>query len=106
MKKIMLKRIRKTIIDKQSNQSCFLNENNQEFATINPDFWKYKDESPMNGGEISNGIVGFDTLNSDFALYDINKINNQSCNNNIKCTGDDLRNGMSTEAQQSRMNNT
>jgi hypothetical protein len=100
------KELEKTIIDKQSKQSCFLNENNQDFATINPDFWKYKDESPMNGGEISNGIVGFDTLNSDFALYDKNKINNQSCDNNINCTDDDLRNGMSTEAQQSRMNNT
>lgn len=44
--------------------------------TVNPDTWGYKNELPMNGG-IMNGIVGFDSLESQFAIYNPNKLNLQ-----------------------------
>jgi hypothetical protein len=48
---------------------------------INPDTWNYKNELPMNGGNI-NGIVGFDNLESQFASYNPNKLNLQSIDEN------------------------
>lgn len=45
-------------------------------STVNPDTWGYKNELPMNGG-IMNGIVGFDSLESQFAIYNPNKLNLQ-----------------------------
>jgi hypothetical protein len=43
-------------------------------STENPDNWLYKDDLPMNGGKIG-GIVGFDQLESQFAMYDPNRMN-------------------------------
>ena len=46
----------------------------------------------MNGGKI-NGIVGFDTLESQFAIYNPNKLNLQTANQNNfnNIPHDDLR---------------
>ena len=41
-----------------------------------PDNWNYKNELPMNGGNM-NGIIGFDSLESQFAIYNPNKLNLQ-----------------------------
>lgn len=48
-------------------------------STVNPDNWKYKNELPMNGGSM-NGIFGFDSLESQFAIYNPNKLNLQTVN--------------------------
>ena len=60
--------------------------------TVNPDTWGYKNELPMNGG-IMNGIVGFDSLESQFAIYNPNKLNLQVDNENKfnNIPHDDLR---------------
>jgi hypothetical protein len=42
-----------------------------------PNTWSYKNELPMNGGDI-NGIYGFDSLESQFASFNPNKLNLQN----------------------------
>ena len=49
--------------------------------TQTPDVWEYKEELPMNGGKM-NGIAGFDLLESQFAMYNPNKLNLQSTSDN------------------------
>lgn len=46
-----------------------------------PDNWAYKEELPMNGGN-TNGIIGFDSLESQFAIYNPNKLNLQTVDEN------------------------
>ena len=48
-------------------------------STVNPDNWTYKNELPMNGGNM-NGIIGFDALESQFSIYNPNKLNLQDAN--------------------------
>ena len=48
-------------------------------SNVMPDNWSYKNEMPMNGGSM-NGIIGFDSLESQFAMYNPNKLNLQSVN--------------------------
>ena len=102
-KKIM----EQTIIDKQTQQSSFLDTHtNDNQSTFKPDTWQYKNELPMNGG-MFNGISGFDNSNSSFAVYDTNNLDLEKCDNYNKCKPkDDLRNGMSIEANEARLNNT
>ena len=61
-------------------------------STVNPDNWSYKDEIPMNGG-LMNGIVGFDSLESQFAMFNPNKLNLETPNSNKfeNIPHDDLR---------------
>lgn len=61
-------------------------------ATENPPTWSYKDELPMNGGNMGN-IVGFDSLESQFSLYSPGVLNMQEANSpNFKVVPhDDLR---------------
>jgi hypothetical protein len=78
-------------IDVQSKEPYNVKNYGRE-STVNPDSWVYKDELPMNGGQM-NGIIGFDSLESQFAIYNPNKLNLQSSSqdtfNNIP--HDDLR---------------
>jgi len=67
-----------TIIDSQSKEPCNVKEYGR-VSTVTPDNWVYKDELPMNGGNM-NGIVGFDNLESQFAIFNQNKLNLQSVN--------------------------
>ena len=62
-------------------------------STEEPDTWSYKNELPMNGGTIVNGIMGFDSLESQFAVYNPNKLNLQAAdsNNFDNVPHDDLR---------------
>jgi hypothetical protein len=70
-------------LDRQTNSS-----NNQE------DYWKYKNELPMNGGDI-DGIVGYDSLDGQYGLYDDNpNASGASCNSDtldININSNDLR---------------
>jgi hypothetical protein len=78
-------------IDVQSKQPSNVKDYGRE-STIVPDNWSYKNELPMNGGKM-NGIVGFDNLESQFAVYNPNKLNLQSANdqNFSNIPHDDLR---------------
>ena len=69
-----------TIIDSQSKEACNIKDYGRT-STVTPDNWVYKDELPMNGGNM-NGIVGFDNLESQFAIFNQNKLNLQSVNDN------------------------
>lgn len=61
-------------------------------SQINPDTWSYKAELPMNGGNM-NGIFGFDSLESQFATFNSNKLNlqNSDSNNFKNVAHNDLR---------------
>ena len=96
------------IINNQNNDSNNQNNNNTNNnqpinspfnvkhdgrnPTQTPDNWLYKDELPMNGGALG-GIVGFDELESQFAIYNPNKMNIESADKtNFKnIPHDDLR---------------
>ncbi len=49
-------------------------------STNIPDNWSYKNEMPMNGGVIGGGIVGFDSLESQFAAFGNGTVNLQMAN--------------------------
>ena len=53
--------------------------------------WKYNNELPMNGGDM-NGIFGYDSLNSNFAMIGSNDSNCVS--NSCTVSADDLRMGL------------
>ena len=78
-------------IDAQSKQPCNVKSYGRE-STVTPDNWVYKDELPMNGGNM-NGIIGFDNLESQFAMYNPNKLNLQTVNDDkfSNIPHDDLR---------------
>ena len=67
-------------IDKQSKQTSYTDDGAIN-KTFKPDTWKYKNELPMNGGKM-NGIVGFDNLDNQFAIYNKYSLQIQSVNNN------------------------
>ena len=73
--------------DSNDSQSSF-----GRISTENPPTWSYKSELPMNGGEMG-GIVGFDSLESQYSLYQSGTMNMQSADsNNYKVLPhDDLR---------------
>lgn len=78
-------------VDTQTKQPCNVKEYGRE-STLTPDYWSYKDELPMNGGKM-NGIYGFDNLESQFAVYNPNKLNLQSVSDDkfSNIPHDDLR---------------
>jgi hypothetical protein len=67
----------KEYIEPDNEKNCQDNKNYGRKSVKTPDNWEYKNELPMNGGTM-NGIVGFDTLESQFAIYNPNKLNIQS----------------------------
>lgn len=60
----------KPIFNERENISTTVNvdSNTVRQSTVNPDNWKYKNEFPMNGGNM-NGIVGFDGIDSQYADF-------------------------------------
>ena len=78
-------------IDVQNKEQTNIKNYGRE-STVTPDNWVYKDELPMNGGKMS-GIAGFDSLESQFAIYNPNKLNLQSVveNNYDNVPHNDLR---------------
>lgn len=70
-----------------------------------PDNWNYKNELPMNGGNILGNIVGFDTLNDGYAMFnDKGKQFTEKCNNNMDCSvqQDDIRFGLGYKNAENR----
>jgi len=65
-----------TNIDVKSKEPCNVKNYGRE-TIVTPDNWNYKNELPMNGGNM-NGIIGFDSLESQFAIYNPNKLNLQT----------------------------
>lgn len=59
--------------DKDNVQSPFNVTHFGRNSTVNPDTWLYKDDLPMNGGKMGN-VFGFDQLESQFAIYNPNKM--------------------------------
>lgn len=78
-------------VEKETKVPCDIKPYGRE-STANPDNWEYKNEIPMNGGAM-NGIFGFDSLESQFASYNPNKLNLQNVNENKfqNIPHDDLR---------------
>ena len=78
-------------IEPQTNDHGNVKNYGRESA-VTPDNWVYKDELPMNGGQM-NGIIGFDSLESQFAIYNPNKLNLQNSAENkfSNIPHDDLR---------------
>jgi hypothetical protein len=69
------------IIPNKQNEINEPSSHNESRKSIeNPINWNYKNELPMNGGEI-NGIFGFDSLESQFANYNFSDINQQNSTN-------------------------
>ena len=94
-----------TIVDKQTQQTSFLDSRtNDNQNTFKPDSWLYKDELPMNGG-LFNGISGFDSMNDNMAVYDVNELNIGKCDNGECPPTDDLRNGVGIPGHSARLNN-
>ena len=76
--------LKSTSIEKLNNiamATTTVDEPNTRKPTVNPDNWEYKNELPMNGGKM-NGIIGFDSLESQFAMYNPNKLNLQTADAN------------------------
>ena len=74
------------IIDTVSKQPLYLDKgSNGKYTTNN--YWKYENEVPMCGGNFGD-VVGYDTLDTAYSVYDENKLNSSI---NIV---NDLRNGM------------
>ena len=76
----------KEIIDAVSKQPAYLQKGSNG-ETLTNEYWQYKNEMPMCGGEFG-GINGFDTLNNGYATYEMSKDVSKPLLN------DDLRNGM------------
>lgn len=76
--------------DKVSKQPAYTYDANGSKA-FKPDTWEYKNELPMNGGKMENGVVGFDMMDdgSGFAVYDQSTVVQSVPSNET-----DLRNGM------------
>jgi len=72
-----------------------------------PTMWNYKNELPMNGGQIFGNVVGFDTLNDGFTSYS-NISDESGCNDeNLNCFKemDDIRFGLGIPNAEVRNNN-
>lgn len=84
--------IKETPIPELSNDT---NDNRDKFGRIstkNPPTWQYKNELPMNGGSMG-GIVGFNSLESQFGMYNGGQFNIQDADSSNFQTipHDDLR---------------
>ena len=66
-------------------------DKNQNKNVMESDYWSYKDELPMNGGNF-NGLVGYQNMGGAFAFFDQYKPVSET---HPKLT-DDLRSGMGT----------
>lgn len=82
--------MKEQITDKSSNQPVYTYDANGSKG-FKPDTWEYKNELPMNGGKMENGVVGFDLMGDDggFAVYDQSTVVQSIPSNET-----DLRSGM------------
>ncbi len=84
--------LKETPIPELSNDVNDSKDKYGRISTKNPPTWQYKNELPMNGGSMG-GVVGFDTLESQFGMYNGGQFNMQSANSSNFETipHDDLR---------------
>lgn len=76
------------IIDTVSKQPLYLNKGSNGDTIIN-DYWQYKNEMPMCGGDFGN-IVGYDNLDTGYAIYNNRDVMEKQNVNKVS----DLRSGM------------
>lgn len=89
---------KQTTLNKIEEQKCFPDRRVRgNTETCKPDNWNYKNEFMMNGGNIFGNVVGFDSLNSGFAMYnDQNLMVTNDCLTKEDCARkpDDIRMGL------------
>lgn len=79
---------------------------NPEIERLQPNEWNYQNEMVMNGGNFNNkGLVGYQTFNDEYAMYDMKSTLTQDCPKPNQCYRegtypDDLRQGLGTEGRQ------
>lgn len=92
------------------NKDCYKSRNTMRNNTENtelfrPDNWNYKNELPMNGGNIVGNVVGYDTLNDGYAMfYEKGKLLDGKCNDIMDCNvrPDDIRFGLGNPNRENR----
>lgn len=68
-----LQNLSKTTLNDVKDQTCFpMRNKKQNLESVQPDNWNYKNELPMNGGNILKNVSGFDNLNTGYASYNQN----------------------------------
>ncbi len=84
-------------LSKVEDQTCFPKRNQDNTISNKPDNWNYKNELPMNGGSVVGNVVGYDSLNTGYTMFDQNqKIVNTECSVGEDCNRepDDIRFGL------------
>jgi len=89
-------------LNKIEDQTCFPKRNlepseKDNTIPVKPDNWNYRNELPMNGGSVVGSVVGYDSLNSGFTMFDQNeKLINTRCSVGENCSRepDDIRFGL------------
>lgn len=90
-------------LEKVKNQQCYpprnLHDNKPLYPpnVAKPDNWNYKNELPMNGGTVVGNVVGFDTLNDGYSIYNTEQtIVDPHCQEKMNCNRepDDIRFGL------------
>lgn len=93
-------------ISSVKEQECFpprnLHNNPKSVNTYpKPDQWNYRNELPMNGGSVVGNVVGFDTLNDGYSMFNQNvEMINPKCDSDMyfddtcKTVPDDIRFGL------------
>ncbi len=71
--------LKETPIPNLSNDVNDSRDNYGRISTKNPPVWQYKEELPMNGGNMG-GIVGYDSLESQFQIFGGGELNMQPAN--------------------------
>lgn len=77
------------MIDHVMNQPAFT-DNTNDLKKFSPENWNYKKETVSNGGELMAGVVGFDSIEDQYASYTTGAIDEQR----QQYENDDLRMGM------------
>lgn len=100
--------------NKSSKESSKINplSNENQFSN-QPEQWNYKNEFVMNGGELLNGITGFDNLSDQYSSFNcessdlssVSSISGESCKPPTRgaTVNDDLRMGMGVTGLERRM---
>ena len=60
-----------SVVDRQSHESLYLSKTNDEKiqqSSLEKITWKYDDERVMNGGELFNGIHGYNSMDDQYSM--------------------------------------
>ena len=90
-------------VDAMSKSHSFVNDKSSDGTkTFKADTWKYKNENVMNGGDLFNGVSGFDGMDNGLAVFNSAPIMSNVCGDVDKYGRDDLRMGMGAPARGQR----